>query len=169
MDDNYNDSTPVDENGAKDANFMSKDLQQMLEVAEKTLEKEKDPKEFSKVLKYTQSKMTKGQKSSMFYAIITAYCLLKVGKQQDAIDILNEYKQIKASDTQTAMYQASVFTGLGRYSDSTALLEYILNIFPSKKSLQEELFYSYVREGKLLKQQNQALTMYKNSQLEIYA
>jgi len=25
----------------------------MLEVAEKTLEKEKDPKEFSKVLKYT--------------------------------------------------------------------------------------------------------------------
>jgi tetratricopeptide (TPR) repeat protein len=90
----------------------------------------------------------------MFFAIITAYCLLKVGKQQDAIDILNEYKQIKASDTLTAMYQASVLTGLGRYSDATSLLEYILNIFPSKKNLQEELFFSYVREGKLLKQQN---------------
>jgi hypothetical protein len=28
----------------------------------------------------------------MFYAVITAYCLLKGGKQQECLDILNDYK-----------------------------------------------------------------------------
>jgi hypothetical protein len=42
-------------------------------------------------------------------------------------------------------------------------------VFPSKKDLHEQLFYSYVREGKLLKQQNQALTLYKQHQSDIYA
>ncbi len=49
------------------------------------------------------------------------------------------------------------------------MLEQILSIFKDKQELQEELFYSYVREGKLLKQQNQALTLYKAHQEEIHA
>lgn len=48
-------------------------------------------------------------------------------------------------------------------------MEYVLNIFPGKLDLQEQLFFSYVREGKLLKQQNQALTLYKSHQKEIHA
>lgn len=41
--------------------------------------------------------------------------------------------------------------------------------FPNRRDLSELLFFSYVREGKLLKQQNQALTLYKAHQQEIHA
>jgi len=50
---------------------------------------------------------------------------------------------------------------LGRHTEATNVLEQILTMFKDNKGLQEELFFSYVREGKLLKQQNQALTLYK--------
>jgi hypothetical protein len=48
----------------------------------------------------------------------------------------------------------SIYNNLGRYSDATATLEHILGMFPANKELQEYLFFSFVREGKLLKQQN---------------
>ena len=39
------------------------------------------PEDFAKALKLTSSKMTKGSKGYMFYAVITAYCLLSTGKK----------------------------------------------------------------------------------------
>ena len=48
--------------------------------------------EYGKALKFTSSKMSRGSKTSMFYAVITAYCLLKTDKQADCIEILNDYK-----------------------------------------------------------------------------
>ena len=54
----------------KVVNFMSRQLQDWLNAGD-----------YAKALKFSQSKMSKGQKSSMFYAVITAYCLLKGGKQ----------------------------------------------------------------------------------------
>ena len=55
------------------------------------------------------------------------------------------------------------------YSETTALLEYTLGAAQDNEELCEELFFSYVREGKLLKQQNQALQLYKNFQRDIHA
>ena len=55
------------------------------------------------------------------------------------------------------------------YSETTALLEFILGSSQDNEELGEELFFSYVREGKLLKQQNQALQLYKNFQRDIHA
>jgi len=38
------------------------------------------------------------------------------------------------------------------YSETTSLLEFILTASQENEELGEELFFSYVREGKLLKQ-----------------
>ena len=147
-----------EESKVKDQNFMTRQLQDWLNAGD-----------FAKAYKFTSGRMTKGQKNSMFYAVITAYCQLKLGKSQECLDILGEYKNIKPTDSQTAKYIVAIYNNLGRYHDATNMLEYILTVFPQKKELQEQLFFSYVRENKLLKQQNQALTLYKTHQLEVYA
>jgi len=49
------------------------------------------------------------------------------------------------------------------------LLEGVQGIHSSRADLGEQLFFSYVREGKLLKQQNQGLHLYKEHQRDIYA
>ena len=88
----------------------------------------------------------------MFYAIITAYCLLKTGKQQECLEIINDYKAQKPTDSNTAKYLVAIYNNLGRYGDATATLEYVLNaLFPGRRDMSELLFFSYVREGKLLK------------------
>ena len=40
----------------------------------------------------------------MFYAVITAYCMMKLGKRQECVDVLTEYKTIKIVDSLTAKY-----------------------------------------------------------------
>ena len=132
-----------EEEGQKDSNFMSRQLKEWL-----------DDGDYAKSLKFSQSKMSKGQRTSMFYAVITSYCLMKVGKEQECKDVLNDYKTMKPTDTTTCKYMVAIYNNLGSYNQATQLLEYILNLFPNKKDLQEQLFYSYVREGMLLKQQN---------------
>lgn len=36
--------------------------------------------------------MSRGSKTSMFYAVITAFCLLKTDKQAECLEILADYK-----------------------------------------------------------------------------
>ena len=142
----------------KDPNYMSKQLHDWL-----------DQGEYSKALKFTSGKMGRGSKTSLFYAVISAFCLLRTNRQQDCLDILNDYKSPKPQDSQTATYLVLIYESLGRYSDATQVLIDILVIFPNHKQLSELLFFSYVREGKLLKQQNQALNLYKQHQEAIHA
>ena len=58
---------------------------------------------------------------------------------------------------------------MGMFQETTNLLEFVLNLHSEEDELQEELFFSYVREAKVLKQQNQALSMYKQFQKDIHA
>jgi Flp pilus assembly protein TadD len=46
---------------------------------------------------------------------------------------------------------AAIYENLGRYSDASNTLEYALSLYPNKEEISELLFFSYVREGKLLK------------------
>ena len=71
MEDKSNDSDGERENRIKDEKFMSKykQLKEWLEAGD-----------YGKALKFASSKMSKGAKTSMFFAVITAYCLLKTGK-----------------------------------------------------------------------------------------
>ena len=66
-------------------------------------------------------------------------------------------KQSKPTDHVIAKYLVYAYNEVGMYSETTALLEFIMGSSQDNEELGEELFFSYVREGKLLKQQNQAL------------
>ena len=65
----------------KDPSFMPKQLKLWL-----------NEKKFAKAHKFASSKLSRGSKTSMFYAVITAFCNLKLGKAQECQDILNDYK-----------------------------------------------------------------------------
>lgn len=67
------------------------------------------------------------------------------------MEALNDYKTTKPQDTQTAKYLAAIYENLGRYSEASSTLEYVLNLYPNKEEISELLFFSFVREGKLLK------------------
>ena len=71
----------------------------------------------------------------MFYAVMTAYCLLKGDRQSECFEILNDYRSIKPVDSTTTKYLVAIYNNLAKYSESTNLLEYIVNVFPNKKDL----------------------------------
>lgn len=62
-----------------------------------------------------------------------------------------------------------VYNDLAQYDQTTALLEYVVKVHMDHEEMQEELFFAYVRENKLLKQQNQALQLYKQFQRDVHA
>ena len=88
----------------------------------------------------------------MFYLIITAYCLLKMGKQAEALELLSDVKPERTEDSQSAIYLVAIYNHLGRHNSATLALEFATGRYNNHRGLSEELFYSYVREGKLLKQ-----------------
>ena len=104
-----------------------------------------------------------------FYKTMKAYCLLKSNKNGECMELLQEIKTNKPSDPVTAKYLLTIYNEMGMYHETTSLLEYVLSINLDNEELCEELFFSYVRESKLLKQQNQALQLYKTFQRDIHA
>jgi len=80
-----------------------------------------------------------------------------------------ELRTNRPSDPVTSKYLLAIYNDLGIYNEATALLEYVMTVNLDNEELGEELFFSYVRENKLLKQQNQALQLYKTFGRDIYA
>ena len=81
-----------------------------------------------------------------------AYCQVKIQRLNEAADTIADLKSNKPSDPTIAKYLVHVYNEIGQYHESTQLLEFILSINLENEELSEELFFSYVREGKLLKQ-----------------
>jgi protein involved in temperature-dependent protein secretion len=81
-----------------------------------------------------------------------ALALLKLQKLPEAADIVAEVKSTKPTDPVIAKHLIQVFNDMGQYQETTALLEYVMAFSLENEELSEELFFSYVREGKLLKQ-----------------
>jgi hypothetical protein len=104
-----------------------------------------------------------------FYKSMKAFCLLKQNKNGECIELLQEIKSNRPSDSVTAKYLINIYNDLGMYNETTSLLEFVMSVNLDNEELCEELFFSYVRENKLLKQQNQALQLYKTFQREIHA
>jgi hypothetical protein len=73
-------------------------------------------------------------------------------KANESGDLVNELKINKPSDPVIIKYLIQVYNELGSYSEATALLEFALTMSLDNEELCEELFFAYVREGKLLKQ-----------------
>ena len=81
-----------------------------------------------------------------------AHCLIRMQRPQDTGDLINELRMNKPSDPVIVKYLIQVYNELGTYSEATGLLEYALTMSLDNEELCEELFFAYVREGKLLKQ-----------------
>ena len=86
---------------AKDINFMPRSLEDALNAGD-----------FTKALKISQQKMSKGNKNSLFFAVMTAYCLLKGEKLVECQEVLLEYKGIKPSDSITTKYLIIIYNQL---------------------------------------------------------
>ena len=67
------------------------------------------------------------------------------------------------------LYLVFIYTAFSQSAEATKLLEGVQSLYSERMDLGEQLFFSYVREGKLLKQQNQALHLYKVHNKDIYA
>ena len=71
----------------------------------------------------------------MLYAVVSAFCLLKMGKTQDCLEALADFKSQKPKDTPSAKYLVEIYNGLGRHSEATAILEHTLSMFKENKQL----------------------------------
>lgn len=77
--------------------------------------------------------------------------MIRMQKAHEIGDLMNELKTNKPSDPTIVKYLIQVYNDLGTYSEATTLLEYALTMSLDNEELCEELFFAYVREGKLLK------------------
>ena len=94
---------------------------------------------------------------------------MKLGKHSECQDLLVEIKPMNQRDPYTIKYLVFIYTAFGQNEEATKLLEAVQTIHSERDDLGEQLFFSYVREGKLLKQQNQGLHLYKIHTKDIYA
>ncbi len=62
-----------------------------------------DGHEWQKAYKMASSKAgNRGSTTAMFYAVVSAYCLIHLKKPNDALDQLSDFKTQKPKDTPTA-------------------------------------------------------------------
>lgn len=94
---------------------------------------------------------------------------MKLGKHSECQELLAEIRPQNQKDHLIVKYLVFIFTAFGQNEEATQLLEGVQQIHGDKEELGKQLFFAYVREGKLLKQQNQGLHLYKIHTKEIYA
>jgi hypothetical protein len=90
-------------------------------------------------------------------------------KYQECIETINEIKPFKQTDPNTVAYICEIFTGFGQNANATKLLEQVKDTQKNNEKIQKQLFFAYVRENKILKQQGQSLYLYKQFNKEFFA
>ena len=79
---------------------------------------------------------------------------MKLGKHPECQDLLADIKPVAQKDPFAIKYLVFIHTAFGQNAKATELLEGAPALQLERCDLGEQLFFSYVREGKLLKQQN---------------
>ena len=127
-----------------------------------------DQQDYNKALKICNTNIHKGNDAN-YFKTMKGFWLMKLKKPTEGLDLAAEVKATKPKNAILCKYLALIYTEGGQYSEATSILEdtYISN--PEDEDIGQDLFFSYVRENKLLKQQNHALLLYKNFEKEIYA
>ena len=98
-----------------------------------------------------------------------AYSLMKTDRLAECEEIVSDMKSQRHSDPYAVLYLVYIYTAFSQSEQATKLLESVQTQLGERQDIGEQLFFSYVREGKLLKQQNQALHLYKVHSKEHYA
>jgi tetratricopeptide (TPR) repeat protein len=103
-----------------------------------------------------------GKTKNVTFSIIKAYCELKWGKVAESKETLKEASSVREHrDPTVCLYLVRLWTHFG---ESVKALKFLQNVeanFYMHEEVQKHLFYSYVRAGKLMKQQSQSLELYK--------
>ena len=79
---------------------------------------------------------------------------MKVNKFVECKEIMSDIKPFKQTDPHTVKYLVYIFTAFGENADATRLLEGVKAQHNDRVDIAEQLFFAYVRENKILKQQN---------------
>ena len=94
---------------------------------------------------------------------------MKQSKHADCNEALSEIKPMAVTDPFAVKYLVFVYTAFGLNQNATEVLENTFEQHGDRPDLGEQLFFAYVREGKTLRQQTQALHLYKVHERDIYA
>ena len=78
-------------------------------------------------------------------------------------------KTSKPQDSGSAKYLALIYEKFDKQAESSQLLEASVRRFPRNPDLRVCLFFSFMKEGKLLERQNVALALYKKTQNPLHA
>ena len=89
-----------------------------------------------------------------FFSTIKAYILLKQGKTVECNELICEVKPQTQRDPYTIIYLCKIYEIYGTHDESIKLLENVQDVHSKHIKLGELLFSAYVREGRILKQQN---------------
>ena len=85
---------------------------------------------------------------------LKAYALLEFGKPEECLDLLKEIKPVKMTDPVIVKLLVLAMIKLGMNAETTQMLEHAQAKNDQRIDINEQLFFAYVRENKLLKQQN---------------
>ena len=76
---------------------------------------------------------------------------MKLDRHEECKNLLTEFKPGNQKDATIVKYIVWIYTAFGWNDKATELLESVSAIHGDKQDIGEQLFFSYVREGKLLK------------------
>ena len=82
---------------------------------------------------------------------LKAYALLEFGKPEECQDLLKEIKPIKMTDPVIVKLLVLTMIKLGMNAETTQMLENAQAKHETRIDINEQLFFAYVRENKLLK------------------
>ena len=88
---------------------------------------------------------------SPFFNTIKAYCLMKLDRHDECKAILNDFKPMNQKNEIIVKYIVWIYTAFGWNDKAIELLESVKAIHGDRQDIGEQLFFAYVREGKLLK------------------
>ena len=100
---------------------------------------------------------------------LKAYALLEYDKKDECLSCLADISPTTMTDPVIVKLLVLTLIKLGMVAECTKMLEGSQAAHPTRVDVNEQLFFAYVRENKLLKQQNQALHLYKITDKDLYA
>lgn len=96
-----------------------------------------------------------------FWNTLKCYALLEFDKPEESIEMLPVIRPTKQTDPVVVQFLVLTLVKFSRFAELTKMLENAQKIHTTLVDINEELFFAFVREQKLLQQQNQALHLYE--------
>eukprot|EP00741_Cyanophora_paradoxa_P000894 tig00000448_g864.t1 len=101
------------------------------------------------------------QPNVVILKVLKALAAERLGKRDEALELMREAQEAKPTDEQTLNTMMHVFKALGKLEDALACYEQAWTKNPNDPDIAAQVFFSYVKLGHVAKQQQMAMKMYK--------